>query len=615
MQKITTLPLQEARKIAAGQVVDRPANVVKELVENALDAGATVINVTIHDAGQSLIRVVDNGCGMSPADAVKCFEHHATSKISCFDDLSQLKTFGFRGEALASIVAVSSITMLTKQEHDVQGTKVSAHSEKSLITELATCAVGTDISVVDLFFNVPVRKKFLKKDETESRAIITLMQAFALTYSHVHFQLNSENTLLLNCPKAVDLSNRVAQLWDAQLAKNLLTINHDEQPSFKITGLISNQQVTRYNRNQIFFFVNSRWVKNYQLSQALIKGYMPTLQPGRYPAAFVHIEVDPHDVDINIHPRKEEVLFAYPLKIEKALQNLVRTMLEKNVSHQLQQGIVQPERQLSSMPAAKSSSFSPYIERSEVLQPASFVMPTSAQIAYQTMQSEAPIVETHVLQESMQQEIVIHEVVQEEVQIKAVEQIEFKVLGVFSKTYILVEQAEGILMVDQHAAHERILYERFSKRFDDCASIQLLFPEVVTLSREEYALLVSHMPVFEQNGIILEPFGDRQVLVQATPVHLKNIAWHAFLQETIVLMQEERELSFDDVTSKLNHALQAQMACKAAVKAGDSLSEEQIQKLLYDLHTTENRFSCPHGRPTSWLLPQYDIEKKFKRKL
>ncbi len=610
MQKIITLPPSEARKIAAGQVVDRPANVVKELVENALDAGATVITITIHDAGRSLIRVVDNGFGMSEADALKCFEHHATSKITCFDDLSQLKTFGFRGEALASIAAVSSIVVYTKQEQTLQGTKVVGEPEKPFHVESATCAIGTDISVINLFFNVPVRRKFLKKDETESRAIIMLIQAFSLMYPGVHFQLHSENTLLLNCPKAIDLTNRVAQVWDSHFAKNLFLVEHDELPNFKITGLISNQQLTRYNRHQIFFFVNSRWVKNYQLSQALIKGYMPTLQQGRYPAACIHIEVDPHEVDINIHPRKEEVSFIQPLRIEKALQNLVKTALEKNISQQLQQAVVPVAIPVNnSFVSNKPPKENSFFEKT-------FSLPTSAQIAYQSMQPVGPeSMVTHSVQEKKyQQELLSIESSKKEVQAHAVEQIAFNVLGIFNKTYILVKQADGILMVDQHAAHERILYERFSKRFEECASIQLLFPEVVTFTNEEYALLVSYLSLFEQNGIVLEPFGDRQLLVQATPVHLKNIAWRAFLQEIIVLIQEEIGTASNALLPKLNHVLQAQMACKAAVKAGDVLSDEHVQKLLNDLQVTENRFSCPHGRPTSWLLPLYDIEKKFKRK-
>lgn len=610
MHKIITLPPDEAQKIAAGQVVDRPANVVKELVENALDAGATVITITMHNAGQSLIRVVDNGCGMSELDALKCFEHHATSKISCFNDLSQLKTFGFRGEALASIAAVSSITLQTRQEHTLQGTQVIGEPGKPFIVECVTCAIGTDIAVSKLFFNVPVRKKFLKKDETESRAIITLVQAFALTYPAIHFQLYSEDTCLLNCPRATDLSNRVAQIWDYQLAKNLLTIDYKEESHFSITGLISNQQLTRYNRNQLFFFVNARWVKNYQLSQALLKGYMPTLQQGRYPVAFIHITVNPSEVDINIHPRKEEVLFTNSLRIEKALQTMVRTSLEQYVSQHLENARVPLEQPATFFSELKQPVNKAYNASRKNIVTETTIFPTTAEITYQTMQPVAQKILEATHQEKQHQQAIVPQ----EIQQCALEQIEFDVIGIFNKTYILVAQIDGMLMVDQHAAHERILYEQFSKRFNDCAPVQLLFPEVVTLTHEEYNTLIPYLSLFEDNGIMIEPFGEYQVLVQATPVYLKNIAWHVFLQEFIAVIQEEGRAPIAVIMPKLTYALQAQMACKAAVKAGDMLTNVQIQKLLNDLQSTENRFSCPHGRPTSWVLPLHDIEKKFKRK-
>lgn len=606
MQKIITLPPHEARKIAAGQVVDRPANVVKELVENALDAGATSIIVTIHEAGQALIRVVDNGHGMSDDDALKCFEHHATSKIRCFDDVAQLSTYGFRGEALASIAAVSSITLLTKQEEDAQGICVTGNAHDGFKKEPTTCTRGTDISVHSLFYNVPVRKKFLKKDETEMRAITMLMHAFALTHTHVHFQLHTEHSLVLNCPKATTLSDRVAQIWDHALAHNLVALAQDSSTDVAITGLISNQQLTRYNRNHMFFFVNKRWVKNYQIAQALLKGYAPTLQHGRFPVAFLFLEVPAHEVDINIHPRKEEVAFVHPVRIEKALFNAVQHTLKISFTKALEPSVLH-----ASSPSPQFLARTPHIERTfqEIQQPSpSFFLPSSAQIARQQFENNARAHEHAPEMQEIQMPLVSPAKSEQEI-------ITYDVIGIFHNTYIMVAQADGILMVDQHAVHERILYERISKQTYAPESTSLLFPEVIPFLHEDFKLLLPHVPLLENHGIRVEPFGDTQLIVQATPIQLKMISWRDFFTAILEILKEESTNDSAAHLESLTHKLRATMACKAAVKAGDILAEPLVQKLLNDFHHCERAFSCPHGRPTTWFLPLSDIEKKFKRRM
>ena len=594
MHKIKKLPLSESQKIAAGQVVDRPANVVKELVENALDAGATSINVYIEESGHKSIRVIDNGCGMSTQDALLCFEHHTTSKIDHFEDLATLQTFGFRGEALASIAAVSTIVLTTKTNDALQGTRITSAPTIPLAQEPYTCATGTDICVSDLFFNIPVRKKFLKKNETESRAIITLMQAFALAHPTIHVQLFSEHTLLLNCPASIDILNRVTQVWDHSFSQQLILLHNEDHASCAIQGLISKQEIQHYNRNHIFFFVNKRWVKNYQLSQALLKGYANTLQQQRYPAAFLHITVPPDQVDINVHPRKEEVSFLQPHTVEKSIQQAVRTALEQQVSRHLQATTTATAEKKHTIPSFFSAPRIDTFAWRPTNQPsASYTAPLPT--------SNKSYEQLHTVETVQQQ--------------KTEERNHFECIGVYKKTYLMLEHDDGILFIDQHAAHERILFELFAKKFNDSSAISLLFPEVVTLTTNEYTTLLPHLTLLEQNSILIEPFGQHQVIVQATPVHLKNIRWHEFLQELCSLIEEARAIEQESLATVLNKKLQAQMACKAAVKAGDTLAHEQIQNLLNDLETTEHKHSCPHGRPTSWLLPLHELEKKFKRKL
>ena len=324
MQKIRQLSLHEAQKIAAGEVVERPANVVKELIENAIDAGATSISIYIEAAGQQLIRIVDNGCGMSVEDAHACFGHHATSKISTVGDLMSLTTFGFRGEALSSIAAVSLVNLLTKQESDESGIFIERHANNLVAEECRPCSVGTDIIIKDIFYNVPARKKFLKKQETEWRAIVHLFNAFCLDYPSIYFKLYSENKLIHNCPATTSSLLRVGQLWDQNDAQHILSLPLYSHDGVTISGAVSNHQYYKYDRSYMYFFVNKRWVKNSHLVRAAVRGYANVIPADRYPVTSINIEIDTAQVDINIHPRKEEVQFLHPRRIENCITQAIK---------------------------------------------------------------------------------------------------------------------------------------------------------------------------------------------------------------------------------------------------------------------------------------------------
>jgi len=631
MQKIKLLDQLEILKIAAGQVIDRPANVVKELVENSIDAGATQITVYIENGGKDLIRVIDNGCGMSSQDAIFCFKKHATSKIKKIGDLDSIQTFGFRGEALARISAVSKVTLITKDKKSQNGTKLVLENGDITSESEVPFEQGTDLSIKSLFYNTPARQKFLKKRETENRHIIQLFQSFCLDYLAVSFKLFVDKKLAINCAATNDIIKRAAQIWDHNFAKNLLKIETAKQNDKPyIYGAITNHQYFRYDRNNIFLFVNKRWVKNYEIQSALLKGYANVLPPARYPAAFIFVDIDPGLVDVNIHPRKEEVKFLHPRMLTKILQTTVKKALEDHLSNQIKRDVVFKQepvspafnsQKLNALPntplnsqnnsqnidttlsSSQNNNFTPFnfdnfLAHSTQKKSSNIVIPSINPQA-QHKQSEK-LTQADICEQKSQTQTILPE---------------YEIIGQFKKSYILIEKTDGLFFVDQHAAHERVLYEIFSKRFENVATVKLLFPQLIKLKQEDIALLEPNLDIFKKNGIDTEIFGDTQLKIQATPVHLKNIDLEELVQEVVSWIKEFQELDSQDFFKKINENMHAQMACKAAVKSGDTLTREQMAKLLHDLETTENRFACPHGRPTGWILTTHEIEKKFKRKL
>lgn len=632
MSKIKKLPIYEARKIAAGEVVERPSNVVKELIENSIDAGASIISIYLEDGGKKLIRVVDNGCGMSEVDAQLCFEHHATSKINCVEDLSNLQTFGFRGEALSAISSVSQVTLITKEQSANQGIKVVL--EDGVIKDKCdiSVGVGTDFIIENLFYNVPARLKFLKKEETESRQIINLFQAFCLSYQNIHFKLFADGKLMYNCPVVQDLLSRSAQLWDHNLAQNLIPFS-EQNEGVVISGATSDHQFTRFNKNQIFFFVNGRWVKNHGLVKALLKGYMNVLPTGKFPAAKVFILISPELIDVNIHPKKEEIQFLNPKKVENLISDIVKKSLENHLSKQIKSDVyfasssVKLYKDDKPFVAASQTTFD--FEQLPFFEPVDQHSMESHPVLFPNLEKES-------LKASALNEIKTNEAVKKmtsssdglqlaterpNLVMPMDEQIEdkniakdYEIIGQFKMTYILLGKADGLFLVDQHAAHERILYELFSKRFDEVAKVKLIFPVIVKLTEANLNLVLPYLEILKKNGIDAECFSKDQLVISSTPVHLKDVSLDNLVSQLISWIEEYNTVDKNEFFKLINEKLQAQMACKAAIKAGDKLNTEQMQQLLNDLDKTDNRFSCPHGRPTGWLLDNYEIEKKFKRK-
>jgi len=596
MAKIKQLSSHEAQKIAAGEVVDRPANIVKELIENSIDAQATQITLYVEDGGKRLIRVVDNGCGMNAEDAHLCFNHHATSKITTVEDLDSINTFGFRGEALSSIASVSTIIMSTAEESAQFGIKLELEQGEIIREEQTSKTTGTDIAIHNLFYNLPARKKFLKSRETEWRHIIQLFYAFCLSYRSIHFTLHSDRKQIHNCPPTPSIIERIAQIWDHHLTKHMLELKPEEKQEYSISGAISNHAYSRFDRSMIFLFVNNRWIKNYHVSRAMLRGYSNVLQPGKYPIVSIFITVDPKLVDINIHPRKEEVKFLHPRIIETTLQNMVKETLQSHLSDHL-------NKKEMHNPAYSAPPLQTNPTRISSPQPSpaiSFDFNKPVFNAKDEINVPPPEIQ-HVPQENNVQQAVHKQT------------DNYTIVGQLHKTYILLEQEDGLFIIDQHAAHERILYEQFSKRFENVIKVKLLFPQVIKISSSDMQIITSHLHRFIEKGIDIEPFGADQLIIHETPINLKNANLAELIQQTIGWILEYQQLDETELNKKLNEKMHAKMACTAAVKAGDRLSMQQMQQLIHDLEKTENRLTCPHGRPTGWFLRKPDLEKKFKR--
>ena len=571
----------ESQKIAAGEVVERPYNIVKELIENALDAHATDITLHIEDGGKRRIHCIDNGVGMDEADARMCIEHHATSKLTTVNDLERITTYGFRGEALSSIASISSMTLRTQQQGAEFGTEISIKYGDVTAQTAVVRSVGTEIIIDNIFENIPARKKFLKTRETEWRAIYTLVQALALAYPQVSFTLSHDHNQMLITRATDSLAERIAQLFDRNFSEHTVLCSRTHS-DITLSGGITRQEYTRFDKQQQFFFVNKRWVKNYKLGQALMKGYSNVLPPGKYPAAIIFIELPTAEVDINVHPRKEEVVFLHPRLVEQELTQMVHKQLASLTTSQMVQQVPSTPR--------------PFIQP--------LAMPVWHQPAPYHQQPLPPSIINALPEPFQEQAPIVHQ---------AHDPRPGVIIGQALQTYIIVESPEGIVLVDQHAAHEAVLFEQFSRRAHEIARVRLLFPELINLQPTDQELLFAHTTELAACGIVVEQAGPQAVAITETPVHLKNYNLKELITDLLGWLAEYPQVTPVDWHAKVGKKLFAMMACKAAVKAHDTLTLEKMQEIIELLHKTEHRQTCPHGRPTTWLISQYDLEKKFKR--
>lgn len=614
--KINILDPHEAIKIAAGEVIERPSNIIKELLENSIDAGATTISIHLNAAGKDLIKITDNGSGMSELDAKLCFAHHATSKITSVNDLSTINTYGFRGEALSSIAAVSTVELMTKTDENKIGTHVKIQHSKFLHQNQIAHQTGTTFIITDLFANIPARKKFLKSDDTEWNQIVSIFQAFCLRYLHINFKLFHNDNLSYNCPASTNIKMRCAQLWSGNLHDQLIDVPVTTEKQITIKGAISTAHYYRFNRGQIFTFVNNRWVKNHELTKGILQGYDGVLPHQKYPAAFLFIDIAPELIDVNIHPKKEEVKFLNPGIAQRLTATAVQTTLSNFINQkiQVQSSQISTTETITANPTQLEVPAISFIDSDPFAQetPSSFIKAQAAPSSpWLTNRSTLPLRSTAQLPvnsnktvDHMPNKIALPE----ETNVALFVDEPYSIVGQFKKTYIIIEQQQELIMIDQHAAHERIIYERLLLQ-PESPSVQLMFPHIVKLSTSALSQLHQYQHLLQQHGIVAEPFSDHELIISATPVGMQAAGAEEIVRMLSDLCQQQATIS----SSILIEKILSTKACKTACKAGDTLDMQQMQTLLKELMTTNNRFSCPHGRPTMWNMSLKEIEKHFKR--
>lgn len=603
---IALLPDHVANQIAAGEVVQRPASVVKELLENAIDAGATNIKLIIKDAGKTLIQVIDNGKGMNPFDARLCFERHATSKISSADDLFTLTTKGFRGEALASIAAVAQVELKTRQAQDVVGQKIVMEGSKVTVQEECQTSVGTSITVKNLFFNIPARRNFLKNDQIEQKHIIDEIERVAIPHTGIHFTLTSNGNEVLNLP-AGNLMQRIKSLLGAYIQKELVPIAEDT--SFvKITGYVSLPEAAIKTKKEQYFFVNNRFVKNPFLNHAIYEAYKDLIGFQSHPRYFIFLELDPKHIDINIHPTKTEVKFTDDKTVYMLLVSSIKRALGKaNASPSLDfdqemSMIGKPysgNRPLTAPTIEYNSHYNPFQSRSGQPSEPSPLQKTNKQHwenLFEGFKSQPDTLPAEADQTTL----------------SAVQQqsVSFSVFQLNAK-YLITTYEQNVLVVDQQRAHERVLYEHYLQTKSESAgpSQQLLFPEQIELSANDFALVKGLMPEFKQLGFDIEVFGKNSIVINGSPADMQDFN----LLELVEGILETYKLNTIDAKLDKHDNLCRALAKNMSIKYGKVLEEEEMKQLLQSLMQCENPMYTASGKGVMMQLLYGDIEKYFKR--
>lgn len=601
---ISLLPDNVANQIAAGEVVQRPASVVKELLENAIDAGATQIKLIIKDAGKSLIQVIDNGRGMSPFDARLAFERHATSKIKSADDLFNLHTKGFRGEALASIAAVAQVELKTKQAEDEVGQHITIEGGKFIEQNNCQCTTGANFIIKNLFFNIPARRNFLKDDSTELKHIITEFERVALPHYAIHFTLHSNANEIYNLPPA-PLMQRIMGLFGNSYNQKLVTV--DEATSYiKISGYVGKPEVSRKSKKDQFFFINNRFIKSPYLSTAVYEAFKDLISLDAHPVWYLFIDIDPAQIDVNIHPTKTEIKFIDEKTVFVTLMSVIKRALGK--------ANVGPSIDFNTEEITQN----PYFGSDRI--------PTMPKVNYNTgynpfnttnggshKQEDKNLKHWETLFEgfkgNMEQEI-SETFSQEVMQPVQAESISYKAFQLFNK-YIVCNSSQGILIIDQQRAHERILYEHYlrSNSQSPLATQQILFPEQIELSAKDFTLMESLLPEFKLLGFDLEVFGKNSFVINGAPTELENVN----IVHTIENILESYKLNTIDARLDIHDNLCRSMAKSTAIRSGKALDDSEIQLILEHLMQCESPSFTADGRTIFMSIEKENIDRHFKK--
>lgn len=582
---IRLLPPEVADKIAAGEVIERPVSVAKELVENALDAGADDIRIEVVQGGRRLIRVSDNGCGIPAAEVELAFSRHATSKLSSADDLYRVQTLGFRGEALASMAAVSRLTLTTRPADEEAGSLVRVEGGQIIDREALGRPVGTTVLVENLFFNTPARLKFLRSDATEAGHIARLASSYALAYADRRITLQNNGRLVLRTTGTGALLDAIVAIYGLDVAEQTLIVPPSESPGgIRVSGIIGAPSVHRPNRQDIVLFVNRRWVQDTSLNVAASDAYRTLLPNGRFPLVILHIELPPEDVDVNIHPTKREVRFRHARDVFAAVQRTVRSTLMAH--HPIP--VSPPEY---GGPASGGGTW----QRREALAHLQRPAPEQSHLAMDMYRPGDRPSDTG--------PFVVPETPPERLPM-------LRVLGQVAQTYIIAEGPGGMYLIDQHAAHERIRYEelRAQRERMGIATQELLDPLPIELSPQQATLLEAHTATLATFGVAIEPFGGNTYLVKRVPAGLADGDIIAAVMELLdAAAQGGEAFSWED-------QILITLSCHTAVRAGRTLSIEEQRDLVRQLERAALPHTCPHGRPTMIHLSQAQLEKEFGRR-
>lgn len=661
MPKINVLPKHIAKLIAAGEVVERPASIVKEIMENAIDAGADKITLEIQRGGITYIRITDNGCGISREDVRKAFISHATSKIATEDDLNSILTLGFRGEALASIAAVSRVEMMTRATGDEMGTRYVIEGGEELLLDDAGCPEGTTLIVRDIFYNTPARMKFLKKDVTEANAVAGVVDRIALSHPEVSIRFIRDGKDALFTTGDGKLESAIHSVLGKDFARTLIPAEY-ELEGIRVSGFISRPFNARPNRSMQFFFLNNRFIKTRTGLVALEEAYKNQIMAGKFPACVLNIEANAQSVDVNVHPAKTEVRFANEKLIFNAVYYCAKSALDKGDSRV--QANIQPkaqqfvQRQFMPQPVS-GKQIKIYEQQLEKVSKDDFWQKTTAdEYRQQPPKKEAPT-QTIVRDESVfkverdepdliptqppkevkveireeiinivpevkveetkpeitlpepnvvnDSQVVTFEITEEKEEIPEAEP--YRVIGEAFKTYILVEQGQKLLLIDKHAAHERMLFEKFRAAQDSIETQMLLVPVTVTLSKEEYSAVLENLDLLAKAGYGIEDFGNGMIILNECPTAVADGDLSSVVMELAGYLADNRRELIPEKLDWIYHST----ACRAAIKAGDKTSAYELNIFVEKLLNNPDIRYCPHGRPVLIELTKHDIEKNFGR--
>ncbi|MDD2628444.1 MAG: DNA mismatch repair endonuclease MutL [Clostridia bacterium] len=620
MGEIILLDENTINQIAAGEVVDRPASIVKELIENAIDAGSNKITVEIKNGGIKYIKITDNGCGIRKDDIQMAFERHATSKIRKESDILRISSMGFRGEALASVSGISKVTLTTRHKDEQVGIKYVISGGNEVLFEEVSYNQGTSILVEDVFYNVPARYKFLKQDSTEARYIEDVVTRLSLIHPKVIFKYINNNKEILQTSGDGNIQTVIYNVFGKDAMQNVLLVDYKHE-GLHLTGVVGKPSLARSTRQNEYTYINKRFIKDKVLNKAIEDAYDQSLSIGKFPFAIVNLEMNPAEVDVNVHPAKLEVKFQNESKIYQAVYHGVKNAVE---GYKNERSPFRKIETLTQETVDKVEHTHTQNNKNEAIVE-NTIKETSARNLYNTKQqyynnekiedekNNRTFNYIEMIEEAKKEKIMEEtKGVEQTLLAKEVPEIEYRYIGNVFNTYIIIEIKERMYIIDQHAAHERLLYEKIKKNYysKDRETQMLLIPILVELRNNEKEIIITNSEMFKHVGFIFEDFGDNGIKISGVP----NVGYELDYKEMFLDGLDELMGASKTTKEEKEARFLSTLACKAAIKGNMNVTVEEQKNLINEMIKLENPFTCPHGRPTAYEISKYEIERKFLRK-